>query len=53
MIGIGGQYGFNGSIPFFGLQVPTIAGAAIFGILLNMLLSIGEKKPQADKTAAK
>ena len=53
VIGIGGQYGFNGSIPFFGLQVPTIAGAAIFGILLNMLLSIGEKKPQADKTAAK
>lgn len=37
VIGIGGQYGFNGSIPFFGLQVPTIAGAAIFGILLNML----------------
>ena len=25
VIGIGGQYGFNGSIPFFGLQVPTIA----------------------------
>jgi uracil permease len=24
--------------------VPCIAGAAIFGILLNLLLSIGEKK---------
>ncbi len=44
IIGIGGNYAFGGNIPFFGLQVPCIAGAAIFGILLNMLLSIGEKK---------
>ena len=44
VIGVGGQYKFNGSIPFFGIQVPCIAGAAIFGILLNLLLSIGEKK---------
>ena len=44
VIGIGGQYKFGGSIPFFGLQVPCIAGAAIFGILLNLLLSIGEKR---------
>ena len=36
-------------IPFFGLNVPCIAGAAIFGIILNALLSIGEKKKQADK----
>ena len=43
-IGIGGNYAFGGNIPFFGLQVPCIAGAAIFGILLNLLLSIGEKK---------
>ncbi len=43
VIGIGGQYAFGGNIPFFGLQVPCIAGAAIFGILLNLLLSIGEK----------
>ena len=28
---------------FFGLQVPCIAGAAIFGILLNLILSFGEK----------
>ncbi len=45
IIGIGGNYGFsNGTIPFFGLEIPCIAGAAVFGILLNLLLSIGEKK---------
>lgn len=43
VIGIGGQYAFGGSIPFFGIQVPCVAGAAIFGILLNIVLSIGEK----------
>ncbi len=44
VISLGGQYQFGGTIPFFGIQVPCIAGAAIFGILLNLLLSIGEKK---------
>lgn len=44
VIGLGGQYGFGGNIPFFGLEVPCIAGAAIFGILLNLALSIGEKE---------
>ncbi|MEI6579226.1 MAG: solute carrier family 23 protein, partial [Eubacteriales bacterium] len=44
VIGIGGNYKFGGSIPFFGLDVPCIAGAAIFGIILNLLLSIGDKK---------
>ncbi|PKM72204.1 MAG: xanthine permease [Firmicutes bacterium HGW-Firmicutes-16] len=44
VIGVGGQYAFGGSIPFFGLQVPCIAGAAIFGIVLNLILGIGEKK---------
>jgi len=29
--------------------VPCIAGAAIFGIVLNLLLSIGEKKAKAEK----
>ena len=47
VIGIGGNYTFGGNIPFFGLQIPCIAGAAVFGILLNLLLSVGEKK---DKT---
>ena len=44
VIGIGGNYAFGGNIPFFGINVPCIAGAAIFGILLNLLLSIGDKK---------
>ena len=51
VIGIGGQYAFGGNIPLFGIQVPCIAGAAIFGILLNLLLSIGSKK-KADDDAA-
>ncbi len=46
VIGIGGNYAFGGNIPFPGLSngIPCIAGAAVFGILLNLLLSIGEKK---------
>ena len=48
VIGIGGQYAFGGNIPFFGIHVPCIAGAAIFGILLNLLLSIGSKKKAED-----
>lgn len=43
VIGIGGQYAFGGNISFFGVSVPCIAGAAIFGIILNLILSIGEK----------
>ncbi len=39
IIGIGGQYAYGGIIPFFGLEVPCIAGAAIFGIFLNIILS--------------
>lgn len=44
VIGVGGNYAFGGNIPLFGIQVPCIAGAAIFGILLNLILSIGDKK---------
>jgi uracil permease len=47
VIGLGGQYAFGGNINFFGLDVPCIAGAAIFGIVLNAILSIGEKKAKA------
>jgi uracil permease len=50
IIGIGGQYGFGGSIPMFGLNIPCIAGAAVFGIVLNLLLSIGSKKEVSGKT---
>lgn len=44
IIGIGGQFAFGGNVPFFGLQIPCIAGAALAGIVLNLILSIGEKK---------
>lgn len=44
VLGIGGNYAFGGNIPFFGANIPCIAGAAIFGIILNLVLSIGEKK---------
>ncbi len=50
VIGIGGQYSFGGNIPLFGLQIPCIAGATIFGMLLNLLLSIGQKKKEKEVT---
>ena len=46
VIGVGGQYAFGGNIPFFGMDIPCVAGAAIFGILLNLILSIGENKKE-------
>ncbi len=46
IIGVGGQFKFGGMIPFLGIEVPCIAGAAIVGILLNLLLSIGGKKQE-------
>lgn len=48
IIGLGGNYAFGGNIPVFGIQIPCIAGAAIFGIFLNLLLSIGEKKENSN-----
>ena len=38
MIGIGGNYAFDGYIPFFGKEIPCIAFASIFGIILNLIL---------------
>lgn len=44
IVGLGGSFGFeDGMIPMFGMQFPAIATAAVVGILLNLLLSIGEK----------
>ena len=43
IIGLGGQYAFGGTIPFFSLNVPCVAGAAIAGILLNLILTLGDK----------
>ncbi|NLL92060.1 MAG: xanthine permease [Ruminococcaceae bacterium] len=53
VIGVGGNYAFGGNIPVFGVNIPCIAGAAIFGILLNMLLSIGDKKTKENTKAEK
>ena len=47
VIGVGGTFAFpNGNIPIGGIQLPAIATASIFGIVLNLLLSIGEKKQE-------
>ena len=50
IIGLGGKFAFGGNIPFFGVEIPCIAGAAIAGIVINLILSIGEK-PQTAETA--
>lgn len=55
IIGLGGKYAFGGTgnIPIFGMEIPCIAGAAIFGIVMNLVLSIGgQKNPQAPVKAA-
>lgn len=52
VIGIGGNYAFGGNIPFFGLEVPCVAGAAIFGIIINLILSIGKKKTETEQEDA-
>ena len=47
VIGIGGTFAFpNGMIPFFGTQLPAIATAAVWGIVLNavLLLTKGRNK---------
>jgi len=45
VIGLGGAYGFpNGMIPIFGAKLPAIATAAMTGIVMNLLLSIGRKQ---------
>ncbi|MEL7636604.1 MAG: xanthine permease [Chloroflexi bacterium] len=48
VIAIGGQYYFGGMIPFFGMQLPALATASIFGIVLNALLNIGKTKDVFD-----
>ena len=47
VIGIGGSFINGGMIPVFGLEIPAIATASIFGILLNLLISAGKKKEAA------
>ena len=44
VVGLGGNYGFpGGMIPFFGMQMPAIATAALLGIVVNLILRIGLK----------
>lgn len=45
IVGLGGSFGFpGGMIPMFGIEIPAIATAAVVGILLNLMLSIGSNK---------
>ena len=45
IVGLGGSFGFEGGmIPMFGIEIPAIATAAVLGIVLNLLLSIGDNK---------
>lgn len=45
VIGIGGSFAFpNGMIPFYGAELPAIATAAVWGILLNAVLQLTKKK---------
>lgn len=44
IIGVGGSFVNGGMIPIFGGEAPAIATAAIVGIVLNLLLSMGKKK---------
>ncbi len=47
IIGIGGSFAFEGGmIPMFGIQLPAIATAALFGIILNLIVNIGRKKTE-------
>ncbi|MBR4471695.1 MAG: xanthine permease [Erysipelotrichaceae bacterium] len=43
IIGLGGQYAFGGTIPFFSMNIPCVAGAAIAGIILNLILTLGDR----------
>ncbi len=51
VIAIGGQYYFGGMIPFFGAQLPALATASIFGIVLNAVLNIGKRSDHHEEPA--
>lgn len=45
IVGLGGSYAFEGGmIPMFGIELPALATAAVVGIVLNLILSIGNKE---------
>lgn len=45
VIGIGGNQFADGALPVFGMKLPAIATAAVFGILLNLIFLVFKKKP--------
>src|SRR5690554_5370524 len=48
IVGLGGSFAYEaGMIPMFGIEIPAIASAAISGILLNFLLSLGDNKQKS------
>ncbi len=48
IIGLGGNFNFEGGmIPVFGAKLPALATAAIVGIILNLILTIGKNKTQS------
>ncbi len=54
VVGIGGTFAFpGGMIPAFGAQLPAIATAAVWGILLNLVLRLTGKKPVEVKPVKK
>lgn len=43
IVGLGGSFNFEGGmIPMFGVELPALATAAVVGILLNLMLSVGD-----------
>lgn len=49
IVGLGGSFNFEGGmIPAFGTQLPALATAAVVGIILNLVLSIGDKEVSDD-----
>lgn len=45
IVGLGGSFGFEGGmIPMFGIEIPAIATAAVVGIVLNLMLSLGNEQ---------
>jgi len=44
IIGVGGSFVNGGMIPVFGIELPAIATAAIAGMIMNLICSIGKKE---------
>ena len=44
IVGIGGKFAFGGSVPIFNMNVPEVSCAAIAGIIMNLILTFGDKQ---------